>query len=1021
MRLKKMEAYGFKSFADKITIEFDDGITAVVGPNGSGKSNITDAIRWALGEQSIRNLRGIKAEDIIFSGTAQRRALGLAEVSLYFEHDGELPVDFHEVIVTRRLFRSGESEFYINRSRCRLKDIYNLFADTGIGHDGMSIIGQNRIDDILNSKPEERRGFFEETAGITKYRNRKLECLKKLENTQNELTRVKDLANELERELAPLSEAAKKKNEYEELYAKLRAYQLTDFYQKYSQAKKDKEEIDGEKLEIAALSAKEAKDIAEEEASREKLLKEAVDLEAKMESLAKANAKKRAEFEQTEKEIATLKERASGGKSKEEDILKERENILEDIENVKGELLGVKDEIAAKEADISVAKKAVFDVEKNYSEKQEKLQEKKSQRDELASFRAELEQLRQKLNEVSLDINSLKDRKLLLERLSEEYEGFPRAVRAIMQSKDDWRRGVVGAVSDLIETHEKYATAIEIALGRAAQNIVTVDENTAKAGISLLKRDKLGRATFLPLTTLTVSLNKSAEVLNRPGVLGFADDLIEIDERYKKVAAFLLGRTLIVDNMDNALALSKAENFKRRIVTLDGELIAPGGSITGGSIQGKSGGVFHRKGEILRLKEDISKKLRAKDELTSNVTEKEADLKNKEEIIAKSEDELSVALTELLADMGDKRTKLQLLEQEKKHESENYSRIEGELESKRKQLEKNYEDEKNLKSGLSENVAKLNELQVERDAKKAAYEEGERERDACYAMRMEKLSLINDAEKKIREKGKEKNELDEKIHQKELAISRLSLSMETAKNDLEESFQITVEAAAERILNEDIQTVRSKIREFKDAIENLGDINHGAIREYEELKGRYEFLTSQYDDIVKAKEDLTVVISGMDEEMERRFKEAFAQIEIYFDEIFVRLFGGGKANLRLIDENDVLNTGVEIIVELPKKKRQNLNALSGGERALTVVALLFAFLKYRPSPFSVLDEIDAPFDEANLVRFGAFLKEFSKDTQFIIVTHRKGTMEVVDTMYGVTVEEAGVSKILSIKIKDAVK
>ncbi len=1179
LQLKRLEAYGFKSFADKITIDFDKGITAIVGPNGSGKSNITDAIRWVLGEQNIRNLRGVKAEDIIFTGSAARKALGVAEVSLVFENSGELPLDFKEVVVTRRIYRSGESEFYINRSRCRLKDIYNLFADTGIGHDGMSIIGQNRIDDILNSKPEERRAFFEETAGITKYRNRKKETLRRLEDMERNLLRVNDIIHEIEIQLEPLAKQAEKKRQHSALTEELGKYRLTGIHQKYAKFKEQSEELEGKLKESRDHSLAADTEVKAAEAKKEQLDKEALDLEQAMEAKAKENEEVRGRLEAVGSEMATLKERREQSDAAKKRILVQREEIEIAVDSAEAKIRELREMETRQAKDLKLAEElleterqkssALGDRIREQKEENQKWEERKEERQALlsdrekdlaliekdletgsddqsegeaaiASSRSSLEELRgekdrlqkeladaqqardllakeqkekegaraglaERLSKLRGELSGLQQgiqndsgKLQFLSRMQQDYEGFGKAAKSVLKSGEAWHHGVCGAVAELLKVPEKYVTAIEVALGSSLQNIVTEDTDTAKAAIGFLKRQRLGRVTFLPLSSIVVRSPGQEPLEGERGVIGYANKLVGTEERFRKVADFLLARTLLVDTLDNALVLAKKQGYRTRIVTLEGELLSPGGSLSGGSSRHREASFLNRSGEIEALKQRIDrsrkesvdlkereekgeKELGEAEEILSRLTERlqqgdvhSAELRvssesagervrqeelRLEELLRKAEqskksfakmqkkrvetfhaveeakrlleeaekesrkagetlDDLEMDAEDLAKYIHDRELNRAVLEESLRHSRETILLNQREKKRNEEQLARNRQEEEDLAASLEGSAAKLKELSEKNETFQKQHAEGQEERDRLYRERMAKLEERNRQDRAAREAARRRNAIEEQVHRMELAASKLDSSMEECEERLLSEYGLTPERAAEKAMDVSAEEIQKRVRGLEESIEALGDINHSAVQQYEEMERRHEFMGRQSGDLVKAKEDLLVILKEMDDEMTKRFREAFAQIQIYFGEIFVRLFGGGKAELRLLDEEDVLNTGVEILVQLPQKKRQNLSALSGGERALTVIALLFSFLKYKPSPFSVLDEIDAPLDEANVVRFGAFLREFSADTQFIVVTHRKGTMESVDTMYGVTIEDAGVSKILSVKIED---
>ena len=1181
MQLKRLEAYGFKSFADKIEIEFHAGVTAIVGPNGSGKSNVTDAVRWVLGEQNVRALRGSKAEDIIFTGSATRRAMGVAEVSLFFENEGDMPVDYREVVVTRRLFRSGESEFFINKSRCRLKDIGNLFADTGLGRDGMSVIGQNRIDEVLNSKPEERRLYFEETAGITKYRNRKRESMRKLEDMQGNLVRVSDIMQEIEVQLEPLAESAAKTRRHDELQAVYRRCALTELFQREGQLKKERadsadkiEAVRGEAL--AAETQVRLLEVKKEELGQAILL-----LEERLQEQAEKNNALRMQIEQANSEIAILEERAHQHDALKARLLQQRA----DFEGAAGEAAAEKQRLFAAEKellekhealDAAIAKdrgslKALGEKLREVKEKHRTLSDKKdaAQRDMLArenelrliehelerystsgteradelerataavdaltteakaigEERRRLEEERRALaeertkkthekehldeklrtllhaenrtkEELHADENKLK----FLRNMQASYEGFARAPKAVLQAKEPWQKGVAGAVAELVSVPREYIRAVEVALGGSLQNIVTEDTDTAKAAIAFLKRTRLGRVTFLPLSTLVVRRSQDEAAKREAGAIGFANELAGTDAKYRKVVDFLLARTLVVDTLDHGLAIEKKMGWRLRIVTLDGELLNPGGSLSGGGRQGQETSFLNRGGEIERLEESVADageklaalleertlaekaareiaeelegiaralqrkevlaaELRVKDERIAEARREkeeargtlkklaeEADLtfakaqtkkndavqqakaarrlyeKMEREARASEEelDDLEQDADDLGKYINERELKRAVLEQEKIRAREQALLKEREEARAKERAEETRREEAALDEELGKGGTKREEIAARVAAWQEKHAEGKAAYDRQYQEKLERHAESQENDKAARAAGQRLSEMQGKLHQMEIAAAEVNVKLEQAQAELLEQYGHTWETAAEEALDLRGAELKKKMQDISRALEELGPVNPNAIREHEELLERHEFMGKQAADLEAARENLMAMIHEMDMTMTRRFKEAFGEIRGYFSDIFVRLFGGGKAELFLTDEKDVLHAGVEIEVQLPAKKRQNLSVLSGGERALTVIALLFSFLRYRPAPFSVLDEIDAPLDEANVARFGKFLGEFAENTQFIVVTHRKGTMEASDFMYGITIEDAGVSRVLSVRLDEAI-
>ena len=1184
MQLKRLEAYGFKSFADKIVIEFDAGVTAIVGPNGSGKSNITDAIRWVLGEQNVRNLRAAKAEDIIFAGSATRKKLGIAEVSLVFDNaDGTLPVDFAEVVVTRRLYRSGESEVFLNRSRCRIKDIYQLFADTGIGHEGMSIIGQNRIDDILNSRPEERRAFFEETAGITKYKARKKEALKKLDDTEKNLVRVGDIQQEIESQLGPLAAHAERTRTYQTLEGEFKKYRLTSLSQRYGKRRAEQKAAEDERK--AAEDEKTGAETAQQaaEAEKERTQANVVAIEQKMQQESEKHAALQQKVDAVTKELATLRERtensasvrarlearkaaltkeliqAAGeiGRLAGEIAEAEKEAKAADarIEKGQGKLRELKDDVAKARTIVEATGQAKEQLQKNLTQQQqviavlekdielggqgkrereaalhaaeEKKQELESECQRLAKELADASEKRKgilqegdanakKLREAQKALGAARtereealrtakrteDRLQILRHMQQSYEGFGRAVRAVLKSTAPWRKGVAGAVAELLTVPEAYVTALSVALAGSQQHLVTQDTETAKAAITFLKAQKLGRATFLPLSTIQVREPQNAAALKKmPGVIGWANELVTTEAAYQRVADHLLSRTLVVDTLDHALAIAKAQSYRLRIVTRGGELLSPGGSLTGGSQTHKEGSYLGRQSEITAMEEaQVAAAEKAKACEAAEETAKAAFQRCREytEDIQSRAQQADVALARLRVaeETAQKAFAAQesvLLEEQRKNTAatasfaeaqkrrslarEEARKTEEQLQAREKQQAKEQEalddlledleeletllqdretkravhavelqrDTELLAGRRAEKAKREQELQaVERETKEqetleatsadrlAALEDEEGRlseqqmqekatRDRLYAEKMEQMAAAQDIEKTIKKHAREAARLQEKLHAVELSVSKAQFALDECAQAMLEDYGLTPDRAAEEALDVAPEALAPHMAELDAQMKALGPINPNAVTEYEELKKRRDFMETQTSDLREARANLETLLQEMDATMTKQFSEAFQKIQAYFQESFTKLFGGGQAELRLLDASDMLTTGIDILVTLPKKKRQNLSALSGGERALTVIALLFACLHYKPSPFSVLDEIDAPLDEANVVRFGHYLKELADRTQFIVVTHRKGTMENADVLYGVTTEDAGVSKILSVKISDYVE
>lgn len=1181
MLLKRLEAYGFKSFADKLEVEFDEGITAIVGPNGSGKSNITDAIRWVLGEQNVRNLRGNKAEDIIFTGSSTRRPLGAAEVSVTFDNsDGKLPIDFQEVMITRRIFRSGESEFLINKTKCRLKDIYNLFADTGLGKNSISVISQNKVDEVLNTKPEERRYFFEECAGITKYRERKREAVRKLDNTQANVVRLNDIVSEIEKQLTPLKEQAEKTKRYNVINRQYKDCRLTQILYKYENLITENNKLESEiktyEQEQASLEATVSVSESEKIAKKNEISK----LEQKIKTLAENNQKIREEIERNRNQATLLQERIRQScqsqqrledKQKQtqddlkllladseeltrktklanstadklelrlqeenktvqkiEDDIKKNEQILKDkqeqdnqrrkqLEEQNRVLLLLKRDIYDIDVNIenqhSAHKNAVNEkieqntakellqaeinnISKKVQHKQDGINSQQGNLDELTKICQEANGF---INETRQNVRMAEEKVKFFQDLQTSYEGFGKAVKKVLQADATWQKGICGAVAELIKVEDPFITAIEVALGSAMQNVVTEDTDTAKLAINYLKEHKFGRVTFMPLTTVQPHKNKRTEI--EPGKYGFiayADELVNIDEEYKVIIQSLLGRILVVDDVDNALKLAKLYDYRLRIVTLGGELLQPGGSIAGGSSQSKESGYLHRKGELAELKdylaserkllreaknkyedneakrlalaENINHLQKDWQELTLLLAQKQVEQKqlenwfiNQEEVLQAIDNRISALIvkrTAIEVDIEQQTINIQELAKqvdEKQNLDEDiYNNIEGLKQDLKRAQQKvmqkqisctearqeviRYNDKLKLLSGQAERFQafladsaqemsglqtviddSLNELkQLEKSVANLEIikTDTKAEYDTLYKRQLGMRSELSDMDEERAKISGKVNIIKEKIHKCEVSVAKLETEIKQCLQAMQEEYELSPQEALIHRLELDENELKNTLKKLDKELKDIGPVNPNAINEYESLNERYSFMTKQIDDLVKAKEDLLKIIEQIDKTMATQFNEAFIKIKEHFNDIFKRLFGGGNAKLILTNKDDVLNSGIEIEVEPPDKKPQSLAVLSGGERTLTVIALLFAFFTYNPAPFSVLDEIDAPLDEANVKRFAKFLKDYAKRTQFILVTHRKGTMESADVMYGVTIEDAGVSKLISVRLED---
>ncbi len=1183
MHLKSFSAYGFKSFADRIELDFGSGITAIVGPNGSGKSNISDAIRWVLGEQSAKYLRGSKMEDVIFSGSSKRRALGVAEVTLNFDNsDHRLGLDFDEVSITRRVFRDGDSEYAINKKNCRLKDIVDLFADTGLGRGSLSIIGQNKIDEILNSRAEDRRTLFEEAAGIVKYRLRKKDAARRLDDTAANLTRINDIKSEVESQLEPLKEAAAKTEKYNILAGELRTCRLTQFVRKIdvlTKAREQQAERDAA-LELAvaenaaaagkqqalcvqlqqeadALSESYNKlqdDIKAKETALEKVHGQNAVLEERIlqnkkagERLSLQNSKLEQQVEGLEKQLAALTDEYDVLEKKQtaacllvDKLTKEqndRENLVQqvqqDAEGLKDaafdtmrKMVDLRNKIRMLEQEQEQRMRRREALKKNIEENENELQKYETEYRSLLENQADLENniqlaqrgsaelaqkaaaetkvlnsVRQQYNDCQRRITALESRQNVLNNMQKAYEGFGYGVKAVIRAQEAWNSKVIGVAAELISVEAEYVTAIETALGAAAQNIVMQDADAAKAAINYLKQHKSGRATFLPLDTIKIYPRKTEDeqLKNLPGVLGFADELVSCKPEVAKVFSFLLGRVLIAKDMDSALAAGRRSGFRLRAVTLQGDVVNAGGSLTGGSRQQKEAGFLSRTKEIETLVQQeriLHKELlgyqeqaESSEEILKGYTNKENDLKAELQKYAVRRAEITAALNraenekqrlaqhlEVLLDdrneLGqeylaaretlqalkpqlaeiekeDLASKSKLDELQKKMQAETAGlesvrrqlqdarveseattakttlmaermhQLDGEMERLQREVLGNEREQQNLENAINEStvqkaeLAKRTEILLgELSAISGGREEFTEQRIAIAARQETAARELAAAQKALEDAEKKRN-------QAALESVKQNAEYEHVLQQLHTDYGLTLEEAhAETLLDIADNALRRQELSLQRRIDELGPVNAAAIEQYAAVKERFEFLQKQYDDLAEAKSNLESVISEINSGMSKRFKEAFAKINIYFSECYVKLFGGGTAYLKLTDPSDVLNSGIDIEVQPPGKKLQSLFLLSGGERALTVIALLFALLSYSPAPFCILDEIDAALDEANVDRFAGFLSAYAENTQFIVITHRKGTMEAAHVLHGVTMEESGVSKLLSVKLTE---
>jgi len=1183
--LKKLEIQGFKSFADKVELEFNSGITVVVGPNGSGKSNVVDAIRWVLGEQSAKTLRGVRMDDIIFSGSNNRRPLGMAQVSLTLDNSsGLFPLDYNEVTVSRRLYRSGESEYLINKVPCRMKDIHQLFMDTGVGKEGFSVIGQGKIDEILSLKAEDRRNLIEEAAGIVKYRYRKKEAEKKLDDTQQSLVRINDIVFELTEQLGPLEEQAEKAKQYQSWKKELDQWEISIAIQAIEENELKEKEIRKLLSNLEDNLTKANTQYHQLSSQVENHNFEKQQLDQYISNLQQKLYDLNSEIERKEHQIEMSRERKTGVLSQLnrvnlelENSQKQEEELTQEISAKKFELKKINLEyndavIIVKElAEAISQQKNIFSnntimLEDYKSQVIETLQEKADVNNQISRLENEItllerryQQLDEKISKANSDLDNLNIQKALLEdtkqdlaivknelefkliRLQENLaentlsqvkikkdlegkqfkyqqilsrfqvleemegtgEGYQQGVKAVLEAKKNKSPGflgLVGTVADLISVPLNLETALETALGGALQYIITNDDQGAQLAINYLKKEKKGRATFLPLNTIKSSQNSMK--LNFPKIVGRAVDLIKFEAKYQGIMEHLLGKVWVIENLGSLVEIGKKTNFSYRMVTLDGEIMNPGGALTGGTYRKKKNGLLTRKRMLKELSEDLVKINKEIDEDKQNLNIKEqeqqefikninnnkellhdnqltmADLinklqqvlkeitraneekeacfleqqeiqaqkiinsqekenfsrenQNKKLIIADMEKEIAflqnhikeIAASQdgLVEDLNEKKITTATLQQAQELGQEQLERLENRLlnfaqEKNRLQAERNQFDTKILEldrsmKEIEEDVNQLTDKLTDLEKHNAKEKE----------KRIDLLDLLNSLEKEIKNKYIVLEQLKEEIYQHNMKLAKIQMEITASSEKLTEQFGYSYEEALHyKVEIQNKRNVSKRVNELKGLISDLGLVNFAAIMEYERVNERLDFLTKQLADLTEAMGSLEKVIKEMDQIMLKKFRATFSLVKEAFNDVFKEMFGGGSATLELSDVGNLLDTGIEIIAQPPGKKPQNLLLLSGGERAMTAIALLFAILKIKPSPFCVLDEIEAALDEANGDRFSAFLKQFVQKTQFIIISHRKGTMEAADVLYGVTIEEhTGVSKLISVKLSEAV-
>ena len=1185
MYLKALEIQGFKSFPDKTVLNFGEDITAIVGPNGSGKSNVSDAIRWVMGEQSSKSLRGAKMEDVIFGGTEKRSQMGFAQVTLVLDNTEHIfpRMEESEVAVTRRYYRSGESEYYINKQSVRLRDVNELFMDTGMGREGYSIVGQGKIDEILSVKSADRREIFEEAAGISKFRHRKEETERKLERTEENLVRINDKIAELELQVGPLRSQAEKAKKYLILRDELRTLEISVWLENLDKIKTDSiklntdyalaqqeleranaaldelyaaseqfaekahaNDMEQERLrtECAELDAKRSEEdaavavlrtgIEHNRASIERVENDLRDQSGRAESLTAQIAAKHARIEELAAQAAELEEelraflaqaeelaRTAGEAGSEVEALRAREALAAsdaadcraDVSAINAGLAELTERRAALEAESESVDGQLTEKRRAASASRRALEEAQEEADAVRNIisghtlkmegRVKREETaRQKSIDLTMEKNNLDSRIHLLSEMEKEYEGFNKAVRLVMQAAEkNTLRGVHGPVANLMTTDKRYAVAIEIALGAGMQNVVVDREEDAKSAINFLKQRDGGRATFLPLTAIRGDVLREAGVEREYGYVGVASQLVQFDKRYAEIFNNLLGRTVVVEDMDCGIAIARKYSNRFRIVTLDGQVLNRGGSMTGGSVS-RSAGILSRANELKELtaqREALTEKL---DAALREADEAKRDLNAAQYELDVAREQQRGAEDAVLRLTGEKKQYDMLLESLRTRESD----IAAELESitartaelkkaaaaREEEIKKHEAEAARCRAKSEEKLAGQNELQrdsahlgdeiaarkstlagftAERETTERALgdletlaqqmrgdEDGRRALIEDYRAKIKAAeeeiaqhdavtaSLRADAEKRRAElaelaeakltlegersaNDRRYRECNELLSQTQAAAGRLEQKRVTAAMEekqildkLWESYELSHSAAQEqRIELESVPKASRRINELKREINGLGNVNVGAIEEFDRVNTRYTYLTGQRDDVEKAKEELLGVIENITSEMTVIFKEQFALIRESFQETFLELFGGGKATLELEDENAVLDCGIEIKVQPPGKALKTLSLLSGGEKAFVAIALYFAILKVHPTPFCVMDEIEAALDEPNVIRVAHYMRRICDKTQFIVITHRRGTMEAADVLYGVTMQERGVSKVLTINMNDMAK
>jgi chromosome segregation protein len=1182
--LENIKIKGFKSFADPVTIKFEPSITGVIGPNGSGKSNISDAIKWVLGEQSAKALRGSKMKDIIFAGSNNRRAKKVAEVTLTLDNkDRELDIDYDQVRIGRKVTKDGKSDYLLNGQRCRLMDIQELLLDTGIGKEAYSIIGQGKVEAVLNEGSQDRRRLFEEAAGITKHKKRKEEAEEKLDTTQQKLQRIEDIISEIKRQVDPLEDEAKKAKQYKSYRKELKDYEVNlllnkysnlegqldkkiaakqdlsyklteskatvneydlkidneeeklddliseidDFQDKLYQKRNQRQKVDN-KLDLAKQRKKNL--LRQEERLKDEVkrlnqdvssLQEEIEVikEQQEEVITELKEKKKVLAEQEEK-LVELKEELQTSNDRRKEIRNNKLDNINEINRYKNKLSNIEQNInyySSQLEDLEFEKEQIREqlkekqeqkekyetklakLQNKFAEQKQKLEDKKNLNQKLT---AQFEDLKEKYDDLK-DKSSRKKSKLkTLQDLEESYAGYYRGVKQVLKYAQDNLSGVCGVVAELIEVPEEYETAIEVALGSILQNIIVEDNKVGQQAIDYLKENNAGRATFLPLDLVEARSLRSNEqkALNVTGAVDVANKLVSYADKYDAVIKNILGRIIVAEDMDSAVTISKAANKRIKVVTLEGEIIRPGGSMTGGSrnknsnLLGRSRqieelksevedladqlkeiettGVNKRK-EIEKLRETIeeldnevreldleqtslqkdhqqasneverlNKTVAHKNKKIANLKEKKSELKqdqsgleenldnlttgedNLEGLITKLESKISTLEEKkesLSSKITDTKVEIASLEQEEASLKQEHKTKTKSLKHKQEKISTEEKNITKVKNKAQEIETKKEELATEKEELKLEIDKSKEELNDLKETRDKVKEQINKYQRESKESRERRDKLQEKANQNEIKLTEIKVKLENIEEKLAQEYDIEVYDLIEsREEIDDYQQVEAKIKELKKNMKELEPVNIGAIEEYENLSERLGFLEEQHTDLIEGRNSLQEVITEIENEMEEEFSATFEQVKEEFETIFVDLFEGGQAKLELADKDNLLETGIEINAQPPGKNLQKLSLMSGGEKALTATALIFSLLKVNPSPFYVLDELDAPLDDANVNRFADYLQELSTRAQFIVITHRKGTMRAVNSLYGITMQNSGVSQVVSLKLDEVV-